>query len=175
MANVFTLDNYDQLAEKINIDELYERKRQLDLNQLEVFKKLLHRVHVKIKTIAKRYTDKCCWYVVPEIILGVPKYNQANCIAYILCTLQNNGFQVKYFHPNTLLISWNHWVPSYMRDEIKKKMGITVNEYGEEVPDEEEPQQPEQLQPPPSKTYVPVNTYRPSGKLVYNEELLERK
>jgi hypothetical protein len=29
------------------------------------------------------------------------------------------------------MISWNHWVPSYVRDEIKKKTGKQVNCYGE--------------------------------------------
>jgi hypothetical protein len=51
-------------------------------------------------------------------------------------TLQTNGFQVRYFHPNTIFISWNHWVPSYVRNEIKKKTGIVVNEYGEKVEEE---------------------------------------
>jgi hypothetical protein len=29
------------------------------------------------------------------------------------------------------MISWNHWVPGYVRDEIKKKTGTQVNSYGE--------------------------------------------
>jgi hypothetical protein len=74
--------------------------------------------------------------VVPEVIIGVPKYDQANCIAYLMDTLQTNGFQVRYFHPNAIFISWNHWVPSYVRNEIKKKTGLIVNEYGEKIEEE---------------------------------------
>ena len=37
MANIFTLENVSDFSEKINIDELYEKKRQYDLNK---FKKL---------------------------------------------------------------------------------------------------------------------------------------
>ena len=39
MANIFTLENFSDFSEKINIDELYEKKRQLDLSKLELFKK----------------------------------------------------------------------------------------------------------------------------------------
>jgi len=51
MANIFTLENIDDFSEKLNIDELYEKKRQQDLNKLALFNKILNRIHVKIKTI----------------------------------------------------------------------------------------------------------------------------
>ena len=53
MANIFTLENFSDFSEKINIDELYEKKRQMDLSKLELFKKILNRIHVRIKTTAK--------------------------------------------------------------------------------------------------------------------------
>ena len=39
MANIFNLENFDDFSEKINIDELYEKKRLSDVNKLELFKK----------------------------------------------------------------------------------------------------------------------------------------
>ena len=182
MANIFTLENFTDFSEKINIDELYEKKRQVDLNKLELFKKILNRIHVRIRTTAKQNVhEKFCWFVVPEVIIGVPKYDQAGCIAYLMDTLQTNGFQVRYFHPNTIFISWNHWVPSYVRNEIKKKTGIVVNEYGEKVEEELEEiedlnmsqsNQMEQIKN--SKKYTPINSYKPSGKLVYSDDLLNK-
>ena len=182
MANIFTLENFSDFSEKINIDELYEKKRQVDLGKLELFKKILNRIHVRIKTIAKlNSNDKLCWFVVPEIIIGVPKYDQAGCIAYLMNALQENGFNVRYFHPNTLFICWDHWVPSYIRTEIKKKTGISVNEYGEKIDeekrdDDEEDEQPQGTiqQIKNSKKYTPINSYKPSGKLVYSEDLLNK-
>jgi PhoPQ-activated pathogenicity-related protein len=182
MSSIFTLDNFTELAEKINIDELYEKKRQYDVNKLELFKKILNRVHVRIKTTAKHNLhDKFCWYVVPEVIIGVPRYDQPGCIAYIMDSLQSNGFQTRYFHPNTIFISWNHWVPSYVRNEIKKKTGIVVNEYGEKLPDkneqdeeEQEEQQQQVKQIANSKKYTPIQSYKPSGKLVYSEDMLSK-
>ena len=183
MANIFTLENFAEFSEKINIDELYEKKRQVDLNKLELFKKILNRIHVRIKTTAKQNIhEKFCWFVVPEIIIGVPKYDQAGCIAYLMETLKSNGFQVRYFHPNTIFISWDHWVPSYVRNEIKKKTGIIVNEYGEkieeinneEIDEENDKNDGSMHQIKNSKKYTPINSYKPSGKLVYSEDLLNR-
>jgi hypothetical protein len=185
MANIFTLENFSDFSEKINIDELYEKKRQKDLNKLELYKKILNRIHVRIKTTARQNIDeKFCWFVVPEVIIGIPKYDQAACIAYIMDTLQTNGFQVRYFHPNTIFISWNHWVPSYVRTEIRKKTGIVINEYGEKIKDENEKEQDDDYaeeqeetniqQIKNSKKYTPINSYKPSGKLVYSEDLLNK-
>jgi PhoPQ-activated pathogenicity-related protein len=99
-------------------------------------------------------------------------------------TLQTNGFQVRYFHPNTIFISWNHWVPSYVRTEIKKKTGIVINEYGEKIKDENDKEEEEVnleeqgnsnvQQIKNSKKYTPINSYKPSGKLVYSEDLLNK-
>jgi hypothetical protein len=41
MANIFTLENVEAFSEKLNIDELYEKKKQQDLNKLSLFNKLL--------------------------------------------------------------------------------------------------------------------------------------
>ena len=188
MANIFDLENFTDFSEKINIDELYEKKRQIDVNKLELFKKILNRIHVRIKTTAKQSTsERFCWYVIPEIIIGVPRYDQGACIAYVMDTLQKNGFQVRYFHPNTVFISWEHWVPTYVRTEIKKKTGVNINEYGEKIEDEKgddednEHQEtalakgnPNLEQIKNSKKYTPINSYKPSGKLVYSEDLLNK-
>jgi hypothetical protein len=188
MANIFNLENFVDFSEKINIDDLYEKKRQTDVNKLELFKKILNRIHIRIKTTAKQNTvERYCWYVIPEIIIGVPKYDQGACIAYVMDTLQKNGFQVRYFHPNTVFISWDHWVPTYVRTEIKKKTGININEYGEKIEDEKDNDDEnvyqemtakgtnsnlEQIKN--SKKYTPINSYKPSGKLVYSEDLLNK-
>jgi hypothetical protein len=176
MANIFTLDNISDFSEKLNIDDLYESKRQSDLNKLTLFNKILNRIHIRIKTTSKqRMNEQFCWFVVPEIIIGVPKYDQGSCIAYLLDKLTENGFNVKYIHPNTLFISWSHWIPSYVRTELKKKSGIEVNEFGvrkEEETEKEkltfEPKDTEKektREKKKSDLYTPIASYKPSGNL----------
>ena len=105
MANIFTLENTVDFTEKINIDSLYEKKQQMDLNRLELFNKILNRIHVKIKTTSRQKIDEqFCWYVVPEIIIGIPKYDQGALIGYLVDKLKTNGFIVQYYHPNTIFI-----------------------------------------------------------------------
>jgi len=195
MANIFTLENIEDFSEKLNIDDLYEKKRQQDLNKLALFNKILNRIHVKIKNISRqKINEQFCWFLVPEIIIGVPKYDQSACIAYLIDKLNLNGFNVRYIHPNMLFISWIHWLPSYVRIEIKKKLGINVNEYGKKI---EEDYNNEDLiksitsNDPndfilnknkdqnlkfkqPKKEYTPITSYKPSGNLIYNDELLNK-
>jgi hypothetical protein len=192
MSNIFTLDNIDNFSEKINIDELYEKKRQQDLNKLALFNKLLNRVHVRIRTISRQKVDEqFCWYIVPETILGVPKYDQAACIAYLMDKLKTSGFNVRYVHPNLLFISWIHWVPQYVRTEIKNKTGIKINEYGQKIEEQDEEGEVkigEHVEPnnyllkqndnekakQQKKEYTSIKTYKPSGKLVYDDDILNK-
>jgi hypothetical protein len=182
MANIFTLENVENFSEKLNIDELYEKKRQYDLNQLALYNKLLNRVHVRIKTTSKQNNDGFCWYLVPEVVIGVPKYDQGACIAYLLNKLKDNGFNVRYIHPNTLFISWLHWVPSYVRTELKNKTGITVNEFGikqedvQTIEDKGEKVQEELVinNGNKKKNYTPIQSYKPSGNLVYDNDLFDK-
>jgi hypothetical protein len=193
MANIFTLENVTDFSEKINIDDLYERKRQYDLNQLSLYNKLLNRIHVRIKTTSRQKVDEqFCWFIVPEIIIGVPKYDQGSCIAYLIDKLKENGFLVHYYHPNTLLISWKHWVPAYVRTELKKKTGINVDSYGNKINEHEEDDTSGKNEPKslndimfklkdntqvatskkPQKNFTPINSYKPQGNLVYDDEIL---
>ncbi len=190
MANIFTLENVSDFSEKLNIDELYEKKRQYDLNKLELYNKILNRIHVRIKTTSRQKIDEqFCWFVVPEVIIGVPKYDQGACIAYIIDKLRENGFNVKYVHPNTLFISWQHWVPSYVRSEIKKKTGMVIDEYGNKVVDEMEENtngavndmfniksQPQtkvvKSAMKQQKNFTPITSYKPQGNFIYDSDLL---
>lgn len=192
MSNIFTLENFDGFSEKINIDTLYEKKQQSDINKLTLFNKILNRVHVRIKTTSnQKINDQCCWYVIPEIIIGVPKYDQAGCIAYVMDKLKDNGFSVRYIHPNAVFISWAHWVPSYVRAELKKKTGIVVDERGNVVEETNDNnandgdgksglndgifrKEKEEDKTGKKKQYASISQYKPSGNLIYTQDILDK-
>lgn len=124
-------DNEEEGNEKISLDELYNRKRDLEVQRLTIYKKILTRVHTKIKTTAKlQHENHYTFFIIPEFVFGIPKYNVSICASYIIEKLTENGFEVKYTHPNMLFISWMHYIPTYKRDEIKKKTGKTVDGFG---------------------------------------------
>ena len=70
-----------------------------------------------------------------EFIFGEPEYEQTNCISYLIAKLTENGFRVQYLHPNTIFVSWEEWIPQYVRSEIKKKTGKIINEKGQVIAD----------------------------------------
>jgi len=189
MDTIFTLGDENDEQVKLNLDDLYERKKQHDLNTLSTYNKILSRIHNKIKLLSRQHlNDQHCWYVIPEVIIGVPKYDHGACTAYIIDKLQDNGFVVQYTHPNLLFISWKNWVPGYVRAEIKKKTGVVIDGYGNTVEkNENASSNAEHSGDPndlmfnkgvgaaikPNKDYKAITSYKPSG-LIYNESLLQK-
>jgi len=181
---------------KLNIDELYNKKQQQDLNVLKNYNNILLRIHNKIKYISKNMlNENCCWYVMPEMILGVPKYDHRDCTAYVIEKLRENGFIVRYTHPNLLFISWKHWVPAYVRSEIKKRTGNSIDENGNIINEENNANSATNSNTSAinsehmlfsnnksiktntnanTKDYKDIKTYKPSGNLIYNNSLLEK-
>ena len=47
MTNIFNMGDMDDFSEKINLDELYETKKQKDLNKLELYNRILNRIQIK--------------------------------------------------------------------------------------------------------------------------------
>ena len=135
MDNLFySRDEEDEDGEnvrKINLDELYDKKKEKDLQKMQIFNRILNRIHEKIKTTSRqKLNNSFCWYVVPELMLGYVNYDRAMCISYVLAKLEENDFQVRYTHPNLIFISWGHYIPTYVRNEFKKKTGIAIDEHG---------------------------------------------
>ena len=181
----FLFTDDEETTRKINIDELYEKQQQKDIKQLSIFNKILNRIHKRITQTARiKPMEKFVWFTVPEYIFGEPIYDNGDCTGYLVAKLHENGFEVKYIHPNTLWISWKNWVPSYIRSEIKKKTGFVLDEKGNIV-DKKENKDDDFTNPnvltndkqpcaKNGKVYTPINSYKPTGNLVYNAEMFEK-
>ena len=170
---------------RIDIDELYESKQKNDINRVNLYNKLVQRVHSKIRGASRqRNNNQFCHYIMPEILIGYPNYNFNECLLYVINVLENDGFLVKYIHPNLLLISWNHWIPSYVRDEYKKKTGKTIDKFGREIEEKstdkysnilakKEEDKKVRFDLKESKQKSINDKYVPSGKFIYSNELLD--
>jgi hypothetical protein len=194
MSNILLIDEQEATG-KINIDDLYETNMRRDQRQLSLFNKILNRVHKRINTTSRmKRNEKFVWFTVPEFLFGEPTYDQGDCIAYLVAKLVDNGFRVQYMHPHTLFIGWEHWVPSYVRNEIKRKTGKIINERGQVVGDTKaDPDANGVVDPtaaimnsgsgpgsgpgsgsgPAAKQYTPIDKYKPAG-MVYNPEIFEK-
>ena len=175
----------EEANRKINIDELYDKKQKKDQKQLSIFKKILSRIHKRITHSARiKLDEKHIWFVVPEYIFGEPCYSKGDCIGYLVSKLEDNGFHVRYVYPSNLFISWLHWIPSYVRTEVKKKTGLILDERGNIIGKKEDEEESKtdiatsvdekgQLQKN-QKQYTPINNYKPTGNLIYGKEMFEK-
>ena len=179
----------DSFPEKINIDDLYKRKHEVEALKMRVFQKILSRVHAKIKvTSRQRNSEEFCFFVVPEFLVGTPLYDSAACIAYVMEKLLDNGFFVKYTHPNLLFISWRHYIDKPQRVLFKKANGYAIDGFGNPVreklkADFSAASTANQLvlktrsgqvnvRKAPEKNYKDISAYRPTGNLIYDKQLL---
>tara|TARA_B100001027_G_C16260075_1_gene328942 strand:+ start:1594 stop:2175 length:582 start_codon:yes stop_codon:yes gene_type:complete len=187
----------NQKPERINIDELYNLKKKRDLNALSSYIKVLNRAHSRIKTTSRQKKNmQCCWFTVPEFLVGTPRYDIGSCIAYIMNELTENGFLVKYTHPNLILISWRHWIPDYARDQYKKHTGITIDGFG--IPNKDSDNYKQNLAIENNRNEnnknLPISTinldssekknqkvkfrsvseYKPTGNMIYDDNLLAK-
>lgn len=181
----------DNFNEKLNLDDLFKEKKQTQEHKIKIYQRILARVHKKIKTTSRmRNSDTFTFFLIPEFILGIPRYDMAECTSYIIEKLTDNGFLLKYTHPNLLFISWKHYIPKYQRAQIKKKTGVSVDGYGNVVTKKQKQQQdgnslnglllkntPENkkgiLKKKNQRNYTDISTYKPTGNLIYNTKMIE--
>lgn len=182
MDSIFTLRDEDENGGKLDLDSLYEKKHKSDLAKIGVYKRILGRVHARIKMTSRgNKNEVSCWYLVPEIMLGIPEYDSMECTKYLLHALQENGLAIQYTEPNLIFIYWGGWVPGYVRSEIKKKTGVVIDgngvikdpivkddisRLGARMTINEEPKS---ARTPPA--HKDVNSYKPSGKNIYSDVL----
>ena len=184
--------NDEEYRDKISLDDLYHRTQEVEDLRIRVYKKILNRAHQKIKfTSRQRNTEHFCFFVVPEFLVGTPRYDSAACIAYVIDKLSHNGFIVKYTHPNLLFISWQHYIPKYQRQNFKKKYGYSIDGFGNQVVEKNKevktnkpqdmnsllvrkPNVPVTVKKKDDKKYTQISEYKPTGNLIYNTALLKK-
>jgi hypothetical protein len=90
-------------------------------------------------------------------------------------------------HPNTIFISWENWIPSYTRNEVKKKLGIVLDEKGNVLEKLDESIEIESHDPnvrlmqenakkaqKDQRQFTPIDQYKPTGNMVYHPEMFEK-
>ena len=144
---------------KINLDDLFEHKKNVDIMTVKTYNTILDRIHKKIKTSShQRINNDSCWFLVPEIMIGSPRYDCRTCIAYLVQELEENNFKVKYTHPNLLFVCWKHWIPAHVRDEIKRQTGKSIDGLGNEIGAKKN------VGKPFDPRFNSTSNYKPSGR-----------
>ena len=181
----------EQFNEKLNLDDLCKKQKITYEHKIKIYQRILARVHKKIKAVSRqRHNNKFCIYLLPEFVLGIPRYDMVNCTSFVIEKLMENGFQVKYTHPNLLFISWQHYIPSHVRADYKKKTGISIDGYGNVIKKKNKDGKPDKsdinsllltnkpnnikIKKEEKKTnFKNITNYKPTGNLIYNNQLIE--
>lgn len=102
---------------KLDPATLYSEQEKRDELRLKTYNNILEQVHNKIRVIAKMpKNDKALLFTVPEFVVGIPRFNTRDCILYLAWNLRNSNFDVQYYKPNLLWISWQKHEQQY-KDE----------------------------------------------------------
>jgi hypothetical protein len=135
----------------LNLNDLYKNREEKIQKKLEIYDKVLKKVHNRILNVSHNSIECFCFYIVPNFLFGIPTYNQNDCIKYIFKGLTKNGFKVIYTDPNLLFISWQH---------IKPKKN-NIEDGGMDSKKE--------------KLEIKTTNYKPTGNFIYGDQLSKFK
>ncbi len=99
---------------KLDPSELFDKRRERDGARLKAYNKILEQIHHKIRTFSKMGGDPWIMYTVPPFIIGLPRLDLKDTIVYLVYTLRNQGYEVRYTYPNMLYVSWKHHERDYL-------------------------------------------------------------
>ena len=131
---------------QIDMRELYSTINQKTLQRMELYDSILKKCHSRIlynSGLQRTY----CFYQIPEFVIGTPLYDIRELRNYVMNSLKTNGFDILYVEPNWLFIYWN----------VKGAKSLTKNtNVSKQV----------------NNQYKSIDTYRPSGNLIYDDSSL---
>ena len=130
----------------IDINDLNKQIDKKDKLKEDVYELILEKCHSRIKMSAASNNLGYCFYIIPKYIYGVPLYDFYACLKYLVVSLDKNGFDLKYTHPNLLFISWKGKSNPKDCKHIETK----------------------------NREYKSIDEYKPKTNFIYNNSLLKK-
>ena len=97
------------MSSLINIYSLPKKKTLKEDNRLKIYERVLKMCHHRIKIAANSTdTDESTFFTIPNMILGMPKFDPVSCCDYIMTKLTANGFKILNLTSNMIFITWAH-------------------------------------------------------------------
>ena len=91
----------------INAKQLAQEQKEKEKSKYKIYNKIYNILEKKIIS-----SSKCNYYYtvyeIPEFLIGHTLYNFDDCCNYLQTILKNNNFNVNFYKPNTLFISWEN-------------------------------------------------------------------
>ena len=104
-----------------DISELHKNREGRIHRRAFTYQEVLNKCYQRIRFINDTSYETYCYYIIPNLLFGLPLYDKNECIKFVFDNLIKNGFKVLYLHPNVFYISWEI-IPEKKKDEdvIKK-------------------------------------------------------
>ena len=119
-----------------DINDLHKNRQERINRRAYTYQEVLNKCYQRIKFINDTSYETYCYFIIPEVVFGLPLYDKNECIKFVFDKLSKNGFKLLYLHPNVFYISWEY-IPEKKKDddvikkiEMKKENKIkSVSEY----------------------------------------------
>ncbi len=99
----------------IQMQDLYTRRQQKDSARLRAYDQILKQIMGRIRSNSQLPTHPTdILYEVPYFLMGLPRIDMQDAVAYIAFQLRAGGFEVRFTFPNLLYISWKHYEQQYL-------------------------------------------------------------
>jgi hypothetical protein len=99
----------------IQMQDLYTRRQQKDSARLRAYDQILKQIMGRIRTHSQLPTHPTdILYEVPYFLMGLPRIDMQDAVAYLAFQLRAGGFDVRFTYPNLLFISWKHYEQQYL-------------------------------------------------------------
>ena len=161
-------------AGTVNIDELFAKSDRKAKHQLQLYTKILNRIHAHIRDFGRFAPNaRQTAFDIPPILFGEVHYLLSDCIDFVMRQLEDNGFTVWFTGPNRVHISWAEYIPGYVRTEYHKQTGNRIDEHGHVTVEPPPEQQHVRAQQQPMSTITHRPTI-PANHSVYPAELFDK-
>lgn len=144
------------MSKMLNINDLHREQDKKEERRIEIYVRILDQVHQKIKLTNRSSMDKFCFFTVPTYVYGLPLFDVNNCIIYLTQKLSDNGFDIRYTHPNLLLISW------YEKPKKQPQSSSFTSTGFQRIDDIRKK----------ALEYKPITEYKPTNNFVYDSNSL---
>ena len=94
-----------ETAPRIDMNVLLRTRRNRNHRKNAVYCEVLRLCHRRIRFMAKRLQTWCV-FSIPSFVPGLPRFNLDACTRYVCSKLRQNGFDLTFVPPQTLMVSW---------------------------------------------------------------------
>lgn len=117
---------------RIDLESIFQKEKVHHERVILCYQKVLSRINSRITVTAKNpLRPKYITYEIPFFMFECISYNVGDCLLFLRQELEGDKFRVTVFPPYTLHISWEHYVPEYVREAFFERTGQHINSSGE--------------------------------------------